>query len=416
MSNFPLSFDFSALDATQLLDTPPELAFDRLTALAAKVLKAPVALVSLVDRNRQFFKSQCGLAEPWASLRETPLSHSFCQHVVVIDEPLVIRDAREHPLVYNNLAIRDIGVIAYAGVPIRNAKNGAYGAFCVIDGQPRDWTRDELEILNALAAQVGAEVELRVREMELRESVQRLQQLEVERQRMTRFTVHDLRTPLNALLLSMEAMPLFGELTATQRDCLAISLRNGHVIVTMVDDLLDIGAIEDRGPAALALKDFKPRELVSSAIDQIAPLAKDKGLRLENNALQDLEPITIDADKVVRVLVNLLANAVKFTDGGGSICVAARQDERGRGTVFSVADTGSGIAKDDVERIFDEGVRLDTGTAPGLSAGLGLTFCKRIVEAHGGAIWVESAPGKGSEFSFSLPHQVAISRRASAFE
>ena len=88
-----------ALSATALLDSKPEQAFDRLTRLAARVLGAPVSLVSLVDRDRQFFKSAEGLAEPWLSERQTPLSHSFCQHVVTTNAPLVVTDARDHPLV-----------------------------------------------------------------------------------------------------------------------------------------------------------------------------------------------------------------------------------------------------------------------------------------------------------------------------
>src|SRR5215212_1356552 len=101
-----------ALRRTALLDTPAEEAFDRLTRLATRILRVPVSLVSLIDRDRQFFKSCVGLPEPWASARQTPMSHSFCQHAVVTARPLVIEDAREHPLVRENLAIPDLGVIA----------------------------------------------------------------------------------------------------------------------------------------------------------------------------------------------------------------------------------------------------------------------------------------------------------------
>src|SRR5918997_5158566 len=107
-----------AVHRTGLLDTPVEHAFDRLTRLATTVLQVPVALVSLVDHDRQFFKSCIGLPEPWASRRETPLSHSFCQHAVASRQPLIIDDARQHPLVRENLAIPDLGVIAYAGIPL----------------------------------------------------------------------------------------------------------------------------------------------------------------------------------------------------------------------------------------------------------------------------------------------------------
>ncbi|MDU3126386.1 MAG: histidine kinase, partial [Bradyrhizobium sp.] len=95
----------AALLQTELLDSPPEPGFDRVTRLATRLLAAPASIIALVDRDRQFFKSSVGLCEPWASLRETPLSHSFCQHVVTTAQPLVVVDASEHPLVKDNLAV-----------------------------------------------------------------------------------------------------------------------------------------------------------------------------------------------------------------------------------------------------------------------------------------------------------------------
>ena len=122
-----------------LLDTPTEDAFDRLFRLAARLVNAPVALVSLVDVDRQFFKSCIGLPEPWRSRRETPLSHSFCQHNRVAGHPLLIEDARTHPLVNDNLAIRKLNVIAYLGIPPVTSDVYALCSFCVIDSKPRWW-------------------------------------------------------------------------------------------------------------------------------------------------------------------------------------------------------------------------------------------------------------------------------------
>ena len=150
----------SVLQSTDLLDTDAEAPFDRLTRLSSRLLGAPVALISLVDDHRQFFKSAVGLAEPWASRRETPLSHSFCQHVVRNAEPLVVSDARRHPLLRDNPAIRDLNVVAYAGVPL-TVDGEAIGAFCVIDDKPRDWPAGELELLHDLAAAAVSEVQLR---------------------------------------------------------------------------------------------------------------------------------------------------------------------------------------------------------------------------------------------------------------
>ena len=135
-------------------------AFDRHARLAAQVLNAPVALVSLVDADRQFFKSCLGLPEPWATQRGTPLSHSFCQHAVASREPLIVDDAREHAVLRDNPAIRDMGVVAYAGIPLIDADGNALGTLCVIDSQPRHWTTHQVQLLSDLAASVVTEITL----------------------------------------------------------------------------------------------------------------------------------------------------------------------------------------------------------------------------------------------------------------
>jgi GAF domain-containing protein len=152
----------ATLRATGLLDSPADEAFDRLTRLAARAVNAPVALVSLVDSDRQFFMSCPGLPAPWATERETPLTHSFCQHAVMGREPLVVNDAREHPFLHDNLAIRDLDVIAYAGIPLITADGHALGALCTIDDKPRLWTSDQIETLQDVAAAVVTEIELRL--------------------------------------------------------------------------------------------------------------------------------------------------------------------------------------------------------------------------------------------------------------
>jgi serine phosphatase RsbU (regulator of sigma subunit) len=152
-----------ALEERELLDSPAESAFDRLTALAAAVLDVPISLISLVTADRQFFKSQCGLPGPVAEARETPLSHSFCQHVVGAAAPLIVEDARREPLVAANLAVRDLEAIAYAGVPLRTADGQVLGSFCAIDHRPRRWSAADLALLEQLAAATMDVVELRER-------------------------------------------------------------------------------------------------------------------------------------------------------------------------------------------------------------------------------------------------------------
>jgi len=153
----------AALADTGLLDSPAEAAFDRFTRLAAKWLRVPVALVSLVDDRRQFFKSAVGLPERWAVSRETPLSHSLCQYGVSTGEPLIVMDAREHPWLKDNLAVSELGVIAYAGVPLVTSEEQVLGMFCVVDSEPRKWSEDDVATLRELASMVGTEIELRAR-------------------------------------------------------------------------------------------------------------------------------------------------------------------------------------------------------------------------------------------------------------
>ena len=150
-----------ALRSSGLLDSPAEEAFDRLTRLAISILRVPVSLVSIVDRDRQFFKSSGGLPAKIADARQTPLTHSFCQHVVGSGEPLIISDARQHPLVRENLAIGDLGVIAYAGFPIAMGDGSVIGSLCAIDDKPHEWTEAELMVLRELAAFANTELALR---------------------------------------------------------------------------------------------------------------------------------------------------------------------------------------------------------------------------------------------------------------
>ena len=151
----------AALHRAQLLDTGAEPLFDRVTALAAKLLETDTVLLSLVDVDRQYFKSQCGLPEPYSRTLETPLSHSFCKHVVATREKLVVGDARTHPLVADNPAVTDLGVIAYLGVPVHSREGEVLGSFCVLDTKPRQWSATQIEILSALAGIIEDEIVLR---------------------------------------------------------------------------------------------------------------------------------------------------------------------------------------------------------------------------------------------------------------
>jgi GAF domain-containing protein len=148
----------AALRTTGLLDGPADPGLETLAHLCAKLLNVPITLISLVEADRQFLAGSCGLAQPWASERQMRLSHSFCQHVVVSRQPFVVSDAREHPLVRENLAIRDLGVIAYVGIPLTTPDDHVLGSFCAIDNKPRTWTKTDLDTLTNFAQSALAHI------------------------------------------------------------------------------------------------------------------------------------------------------------------------------------------------------------------------------------------------------------------
>lgn len=388
-----------SLSDSDLTSDSFEQDLDALTSLITRVLKVPVALVSLVDDRRQFFKSYCGLPEPWASRRETPLSHSFCQHVVISASPLVVSDAREHPLLLDNLAIPDIGVIAYAGVPIVGADGLVLGSLCAIDSKPRDWLAEEVDMLLSFSLQVSTHAQLHARSRKLTTELADERRNAAEQQAMVRFNVHDLRTPLAALVSTMELVELLGPLTTDQEQILSIGKRNGKELIDLVNTLVAIGSVEQHGASALDRSAVQPGTLVQRALEQVRPLARTSGVVLGEHRPALLPEVLADPEKIVRVLVNLLGNAIKYNKVGGSVDVDLEATPEGM-VRFTVRDTGIGIT--DVRDIFQEGVRLNGEGATAHSAGLGLNFCKRMVEAHGGSIGFDSGPA-GSVFHFTLP-------------
>ena len=387
-----------ALLRTGLLDTPPEPAFDRLTALARRLLGVPVSLVSLVDERRQFFKSQTGLPEDLACARETPLSHSFCKHVVGGRSPLVVDDARTHPVLKDNPAVRDLNVIAYAGVPLVTPDGHVLGALCAIDGRPRAWVAEDIATLTDLAAAVMAEVELRAQAKALQASQQRLEEAQATREQFVQMLVHDLRNPLASLLSALELVEEFGELAGPQREFFDMARRNGQTLLGMVNDVLDVSRAENSG-LALECVPLPAAGLVTQALARVEPLAAAKSVTLALDAAPEAPAVLADEEKITRVLANLLGNAVRFTPAGGRVSISAAAD--GAALCFAVCDGGPGLPEDVRRVIFEKFNPAARGA--GASTGLGLAFCKAVAEAHGGSVAVDSQPGRGSTFSLRVP-------------
>ncbi len=259
-----------------------------------------------------------------------------------------------------------------------------------------------------LRARVGASLrEKRARDRELRytaalaESYRRLQELERLRDDLTHMIVHDLRTPLTSLLSGLQTVPLVGDLNGIQTEMLEIAVEGGQTLLGMINDLLDVEKMEQEA-VPLERTPLTAAGLIERAMAQVVLLAQANGLTLVQQAPLDLPPFSGDEDKLRRTVVNLLGNAIKFTPAGGVITASA---ETGEGVVlFSVHDTGEGIPPEAFDRIFEKFGQVESRKAGRkMSTGLGLTFCKLAVEAHGGRIWVESRPGRGSAFFFTIP-------------
>lgn len=169
----------AALHRTGLLDSDAEEAFDRMTRLAVKLLRVPAAFISLVDEERDFYKSSYGFAEPLASERQMT-GRTFCHYAIGSEDPLVIDDARAHPMYRTIPTVESLGVAAYVGVPLPGPEGHVLGSFCAIDYSPRQWTQDEVEVLSELAASARREIELRTRARQAEEYAARLQALASE--------------------------------------------------------------------------------------------------------------------------------------------------------------------------------------------------------------------------------------------
>jgi signal transduction histidine kinase len=254
---------------------------------------------------------------------------------------------------------------------------------------------------NCLQKKRAHEQEIALRQ-ELEDKYRQLQESERMRDSLTHMIVHDLRTPLTSLLTGMQSIESFGEMNELQREFVDISISGGEKLLAMINDLLDISKMES-GEMTLERAEFPASTLAQGALQQIEALALDRNLTLQAHLAPALH-IRADEQKLLRVLVNLLGNAVKFTPRKGSIQLSAHPD--GQDVRFSVADTGEGIPPEAFERIFEKFGQVETRQAGRqMSTGLGLTFCKLTVEAHGGRIWVESEPGQGSKFLFTIPQQ-----------
>src|SRR5438876_3024144 len=216
---------------------------------------------------------------------------------------------------------------------------------------------------------------------------------------------HELRTPLNAILGYTELIldSIYGEPSEKMRTVLERLQRNGRHLLGLINDVLDLSKIE-AGQLTLSLDDYSLSDMVHGVVSAVEPLATEKRLAFTAEVAPGLPIGRGDGRRLSQVLLNLVGNAIKFNDKGE---VAIRASATNGAFTVTVCDTGPGIAADDQAKIFEEFQQADnSSTRQKGGTGLGLAIAKRIIEMHGGRLWVESTLGQGSTFSFTLPVRV----------
>jgi signal transduction histidine kinase len=213
---------------------------------------------------------------------------------------------------------------------------------------------------------------------------------------------HELRTPLNAIIGFSQVLQdeMVGSVNEKQAEYLDDIVSSGNYLLALINDVLDLSKVE-AGQVELEMQPFSVREALERGVVMVRERATEDGVDIALASDLDVDVVEGDERRIKQVIFNLLSNAVKFTPPGGEVDVSAA---RVNGEVrISVADTGPGVAVEDHERIFEEFQQTEAGLEQREGTGLGLALSKRFVELHGGRIWLESEPGKGSTFVFTLP-------------
>lgn len=395
------------LRAYEILDTPPEAGFDELTRLAAEICRVPIAAVSLVDTSRQWFKSIVGL-EATQTSREV----AFCAHTILQEEIMVVPDALQDPRFADNPLVRsDPCIRFYAGAPLRADTGHKLGSFCVIDRVPRQLDDFQARALRTLSRQVEVQMKLRLKvqeldrqQAELRAQRDLLVQVQHQKEELTSLVVHDLKNPLVVALIHASLLQEQAQSPDTRTAVEAIT-SSCETMNRMVMNLLDISRSED-GALALNRTDVNLGALFEDIHKTMGRHARLLGQSIQVSVSPDIQAVPADRDLLRRVIENLLDNSLKYAQSGDNIQLDARRVD-GKAVEIQVRDHGPGVPREFRERIFEKYAQLERDALrhARTSRGLGLTFCRIAVEAHGGQIWVEDNDPQGSRFVVRLPIQ-----------
>jgi signal transduction histidine kinase len=392
-----------ALKSMDILDTPAEEAFDRITRMASELFETPIALISLVDATRQWFKSKVGLAD----VPETPREVAFCHHTIQNDFVMVVPDARadsrfiDNPLVTGTPDIR-----FYAGAPLRLASGFKLGSMCIIDTKPRTLTAVEERRLATLAQIVVDEMELRVKTNELQTAWAKAQSAAQAKSDFLANMSHELRSPLTSIIGFAGLLNASPAIADRERHFAQRIQAASENLLLLVNDVLDFSKLES-GQVHIETQVVSLAGFLDGVLAQFQERAKAKGLKLQLVIEPSAPDVTrLDPHAVRQILANLLSNAIKFTQAGHITVVAAGSGRAGLS--LAVRDTGAGISPESVKQIFERFVQADNSISRKFGGtGLGLAISRQLAELMGGTLTVTSALDEGSVFTLTLPLQKA---------